>query len=149
MQKAKSAVRPRWRAWAAGALVLPLVGVVGVASAGHAAVPERQDAEPIYRVVSPVGTSTTEVGSMSPRLGSLDGKTIATIWNHSFKADVTLPVVEQGIKSRYPGAKIVSFREIDAAVREASRSSTATDAEILQAVLRQKGVDAVVSGNGG
>lgn len=86
---------------------------------------------------------------MAPRLDTLDGKTIGLVWNHAFKADITLPAIGESLKNRYPDVKIIPYTEIDAAIRAAGRMRSLTEAEVLQAVFKAKGCDAVISGNGG
>jgi hypothetical protein len=87
--------------------------------------------------------------TMAPRLDTLKGKTVGLVWNHTFKSNITLPAIGESLKKKYPDIKIIPYTEIDAAIRAASRESSATEEEILRAVLKEKGCDAIVSGNGG
>jgi hypothetical protein len=109
----------------------------------------RKSGEPVYSVVSPLGDSTVKMITMAPRLNTLAGKTVCMVWNHAFKADITLPAIAESLKSSYPGIKIVPYTEIDAAVRAAGREDASAEAATLQAVLKEKGCAAVISGNGG
>src|SRR5687768_7670679 len=59
------------------------------------AVVPQSSVEPVYSVVSPLGDSTVQKSAMAPRLNTLDGKTVAMVWNHSFKADITFPAIEE------------------------------------------------------
>src|SRR5688572_26392460 len=64
-------------------------------------------AEPVYKVLSPLGESTAKTIAMAPRLDTLDGKTVCLVWNYAFKSDVTLPAIAEALKKQYPGIKIV------------------------------------------
>ncbi|MCL4207077.1 MAG: hypothetical protein KJ000_31730 [Pirellulaceae bacterium] len=86
---------------------------------------------------------------MAPRLETLEGKTVCMMWNHAFKADTTFPAIAESLKSKYPDIKIVPYTEIDAAIRAAGHDDTSTDAATLQAVLKEQGCKALISGNGG
>lgn len=109
----------------------------------------KNSGESAYSVVSPLGDPTVKMITMAPRLDTLEGKTVCLIWNHTFKADVTLPVIGESLKKKYPGIKIISYAEIDAAVRAAGGERPWIEPAILQGVLRDKGCEIVISGNGG
>ena len=87
--------------------------------------------------------------AMAPRLNTLEGKTVAMVWNHSFKADITFPAIAESLKNQYPGVKIVPYTEIDSAIRAAGGDIKSADATALQKVFKLKAFDAVISGNGG
>jgi hypothetical protein len=136
----------------AGIASVPLEGLGDPASTQEedktAAVP-KDSVEPLYSVVSPLGDCTARMITMAPRLDTLDGKTVGLVWNHAFKADITLPAIGESLKHQYPRITIIPYSEIDAAIRAAARARSLTEAEVLQAVFKEKGFDAVISGNGG
>ena len=68
--------------------------------------------EGVFSVVSPLGEKVIEMIDMAPRLDTLKGKTICTIWNTAFKSDVTLTKIEELLKSQYPGLKTISYTEM-------------------------------------
>ena len=109
----------------------------------------KNSGEPVYSVVSPLGDPTVKMITMAPRLDTLAGKTVCLVWNHTFKADITLPAIGEALKKKYPGIRIIPYTEIDAAVRAAGGERPWTEPAILQAVLKKKGCDVVISGNGG
>src|SRR5687768_14916094 len=78
--------------------------------------------EPVYSVVSPLGDPVVKMITMAPRLDTLAGKTVAMVWNHAFKADITLPAIAESLKEKYPGIKIIPYTEIDAAIQAAGRT---------------------------
>ena len=106
-------------------------------------------AEPVYKVVSPVGESTVRTTTMAPRLDTLAGKTVCMVSNHSFKADVTLPAIGEALKKQYPGIKIVPYHAMPVAPLPEPPGVPRQESEALQAAFKAKGCDAVIAGNGG
>ena len=106
-------------------------------------------AEPVYSVVSPIGESTVTMISMTPRLNTLAGKTVCMVWNHAFKADVTLPAIGEQLKQIYPDIKIVPYTEMPDAPRPSTPDHPQKDAEDLRVALKEKGCSALVTGDGG
>ncbi len=106
--------------------------------------------EPVYSVVSPLGDPVVKMVTMALRLDTLNGKTVCLVWNEAFKADITLPAIGESLKEKYPDIKIVPYTEIEAAIQAAGRENpSAEESAILRAVLKKKGCDALISGNGG
>ena len=105
--------------------------------------------EPVYKVVSPLGDPTIKMITMVPRLNSLSGKRVCTIWNGAFKSNVTLPVIEELLKKNYPDSKIVSYTEFPKSQTPEAPGTPLKESLALQAALKEKGCEAVVSGNGG
>jgi len=106
-------------------------------------------AEPVYKVVSPIGESTVKVTAMAPRMDTLAGKTVCMVWNNAFKSDVTLPVIGETLKKQYPGIKIVPFTDMPNAFLPEPPWTPRKQSEALQALYKEKGCHAVISGNGG
>jgi len=102
---------------------------VSTQEANRTAEAPKTSAEPVYSVVSPLGDPTAEIITMAPRLDTLAGKTVGMVWNHAFKANITLPAIEESLKKKYPNIKIVSYTEIDAAIRAAGPEDAAAEAE--------------------
>jgi len=105
--------------------------------------------EPAYKVVSPIGESTVKITTMAPRLDTLDGKTVCMVWNNAFKADVTLPAIGEALRKQYPGVKIVPYTDMPDAFLPEHPGTPRKESEALQAVFKEKGCNAVISGNGG
>jgi hypothetical protein len=101
-----------------------------------------------YAVVSPVGKPTVEMITQAPRLESLDGKTIAVVGG-SFMARVTHPEIKRLIEENYPTAKVILLNEIGSAGPYPGPGVRNEDKDEFQRKLRETGVDAVISGNGG
>ena len=99
--------------------------------------------------MSPLGESTAKTTAMAPRLDTLDGKTVCLVWNHAFKADVTLPAIAEELKKKYPGIKIVPYTAMPMAPLPEPPGTPRKESEALQAAFKAKGCDAVIAGNGG
>ena len=102
----------------------------------------------VFNVVSPVGRSSVKPIDQAPRLASLDGKTIAIVGG-SFMAYVTHPELKRLILKEYPTAKVYVLSEIGSAGVFPGPGIRRRSVEEFQAKLKELGVDAVISGNGG
>ena len=122
--------------------------VIGGCKTNPAAVP-KNSVEPVYSVVSPLGDSTVKMITMVPRLNTLAGKTVCMVWNNAFKSDVTLPAIGEALKKQYPGVKIVPYTDMPNAFLPEPPGTPRKQSEALQALYKEKGCNAVISGNGG
>ena len=102
-----------------------------------------------YEVVSPVAERNIKMITMSPRLDTLEGKTVCELWNESFKANVTFPVIRELLKKKYPGIKVIPYTEMPRHHMMEDPGITNAASEALIAALKEKGCDAVISGNAG
>ena len=116
------------------------------APAGTVSVSINQNPE--YAVVSPLGQSSVEMISQAPRLGTLEGKTIAVV-GVSFMTHVTHPEIKNLIKQHYPTARVILLEEIGIAGPYPAPGVTRKAKEEFQTKLIEMKVDAVISGNGG
>ena len=107
-----------------------------------------QTVEPGFAVVSPVGRSSVKMIQQSPRLQTLDGKTIAVV-GVSFMTGVTHPEIKRLILESYPSAKVILLDEIGIAGPYPAPGVTRKAKEEFQTKLKEMRVDAVISGNGG
>jgi hypothetical protein len=105
--------------------------------------------EEIYEVVSPAAGRHIEMLSMSPRLDTLEGKTVCEIWNESFKSDITFSAIRKLLKERYPGIKVIPYTEMPKHHSMEDQGNTNEGSEDLIAALKDKHCDAVISGNAG
>ncbi len=101
-----------------------------------------------YSVVSPVGRQQVEPMSPAPRLSTLEGKTIALVGG-SFMASVTHSELKRLIQAEFPTSKVYLLSEIGSAGLYPAPGVRRESVETFKQRLRQHGVDAVVSGNGG
>ena len=94
-----------------------------------------------YEAYWPRGARQQRTRPLAPRLATLEGKTVAQLWDQLFKGDVIFEMLEEGLRARFPGVKFVSWREF-------GTTSGATERETLAAMparFKELGVDAVIS----
>ena len=97
-----------------------------------------------YEAVWPRTPRQAKVKALAPRLETLEGKTVAQLWDYVFRGNEVFEVLEQGLKARYPGVRFVSWREFGNTHGHEEREVVAA----LPAKLKAMGVDAVISGMG-
>jgi len=101
-----------------------------------------------YAVVAPVGKQTVAMIKQAPRLETLEGKTIALVGG-SFMAHVTHPEIKRLILRNYPTAKVILLEEIGSAGPFPGPGVVRRAKDEFQRNLKEMGVQAVISGNGG
>ncbi len=98
-----------------------------------------------YAVVWPRSPRTAvEVTPLAPRLASLEGRTVAFLWDYLFRGDEIFPVLERELTNRFAGVRFVPYSEFGTTHGVAER-------EVLDSLptrFRELGVDAVISGMG-
>ena len=99
-------------------------------------------------VVSPLGRDTVERAGAAPRLDTLQGKTVCEIWNGVFKGDVTFPIIRKLLLARYPGLEVIPYTQFPHAPGSDNPARQRELAREIAALAREKGCDAVISGNG-
>jgi hypothetical protein len=103
--------------------------------------PER---ERQYEVLWPRSRRQTGIRPLAKRLDTLNGKTVAQLWDYLFRGDEVFSLLEEGIRQRYPDVRFVSWREFGC-------THGADEHEIVASLpgrLKGMGVDAVISGMG-
>lgn len=95
-----------------------------------------------YEAVWPRSPRQQSAQPLARRLTTLDGKTVAQLWDFLFKGDEVFALLEQGLKARFPGIKFVSWREFGSTHGGEEKEALAA----LPARFRELGVDAVISG---
>ena len=101
-----------------------------------------------YAVVAPLGRQTVSMITQTPRLDTLEGKTIAVVGG-SFMAHVTHPEIKRLILQNYPTAKVILLEEIGSAGVFPGPGVVRRAKDDFQRKLKEMGVQAVISGNGG
>lgn len=103
----------------------------------------------VYEVVNPLGKPVVGMIAMAPRLDTLEGKTIGELWNGGFRGDESFPIIEKLLQERYPTVKLIPYTEFSlstiASLHPEEKEKTL---ETLRTELKQKGCDAVITGNG-
>lgn len=94
-----------------------------------------------YDVVWPSGERRMAVRPLARRLDTLNGKTVAQLWDFLFAGDEIFAALEEELARTYPDVKWVSWREFG--------STHAVNEKELLASLPQRfkdlGVDAAIS----
>ena len=97
-----------------------------------------------YEVFWPRAERQQKRKALAPRLASLEGKTVAQLWDFVFRGDEIFETLEEALKTRYPGIKFVSWREF-------GNTHGSDEREVVAALpkkFKEMGVDAVISGMG-
>ena len=95
-----------------------------------------------YEVYWPRSPRQTGVKPLAPRLDTLNGKTVAQIWDFLFRGDQVFALLEEGLRRKYPDIRFVSWREFGS-------THGGDEKEVLAALpkrFKALGVDAVISG---
>ena len=95
-----------------------------------------------YKAVWPRSPQAVEPQELAPRPASLDGLTVAFLWDHLFRGDEIYPVIADELRQRYADVTVVDHTAFGSTHGE-------REAELVAALpdrLREVGVDAVVSG---
>jgi len=95
-----------------------------------------------YEALWPRGQKRQRNRPLAKRLDTLEGKTVAQLWDYLFKGDIVFALLEEGLKKRYPGIKFVSWREFGSSHGGEEKEALAALPEKFKAL----GVDAVISG---
>lgn len=99
-------------------------------------------------VVSPEGELAVARVRRAPRLPDLGGKTLCEIWNGVFKGDITFPLIRKRLAEKHPGLRIIPYTEFPHLPGSDDPAQQKRHAARLAALAREKGCDAVISGNG-
>lgn len=97
-----------------------------------------------YEVFWPRTPRQTRLKPLARRLETLEGKTVAEVWDFLFRGDEVFAVLEEGLKARFPSVRFVSWREFGNTHGSKEREVVAA----LPKKLRELGVNAAVSGMG-
>lgn len=97
-----------------------------------------------YDVVWPRSSKAVDVKPLSPRLPSLEGATVAFLWDYLFRGDEIWPVLSDELAARYSGMNFIGFEEFGSTHGEDEHQVLADLPDKLKALK----VDAVISGMG-
>lgn len=99
-------------------------------------------------VVGPVGVEIIEQKTITPRLSNLDGKTVCEMWNGQYKGDYLFPVLRELIKTKHPGAKVMPYSEFPLFYAGDAPKQHKEFAKTIATLAKEKGCDALITGNG-
>lgn len=97
-----------------------------------------------YEVFWPRTRRRTQVTELAPRLETLNGRTVAQLWDYLFRGDEVFSFLEDALKQRFPGVRFIHWSEFGSTHGKDERAFLAG----LPARLRELGADAVISGLG-
>ena len=100
--------------------------------------------EQAYSVYWPRGRKTATILPLSPRLETLEGKTVAFLWDYIFRGDEIFPMLQKKLSERFANMRFVNYDEFGSTHGDEEQKILAA----LPEKLRALGVDAVVSGMG-
>jgi hypothetical protein len=95
-----------------------------------------------YEAYWPRSPRQQRMRPLAARLDTLEGKTVAQLWDQLFKGDVIFELLEEGLRQRFPDIRFVSWRDFGS-------THGGEEREVLAALpqrLKELGVDAVISG---
>lgn len=95
-----------------------------------------------YEAYWPRSPRQERMRTLAPRLATLEGKTVAQLWDQLFKGDVVFELLEEGLRERFPGIRFVSWRDFGSTHGGEEKEVLAQLPQRLKAL----GVDAVISG---
>lgn len=99
------------------------------------------DSGGLYEVVWPSGERRQKQRPLARRLDTLNGKTIAQLWDYLFAGDEVFAALEEALRQRFPQVKFVSWREFGS-------THAVNEKELLASLpqrFRELGVDAAIS----
>ena len=97
-----------------------------------------------YEVLWPRSPRQVQLKPLAKRLDTLEGKTIAQMWDYVFRGDEVYALLEEGLRQRYPNIKWVSYKEF-------GNTHGGDEREVVAAIPRrfkELKIDAAISGMG-
>ena len=101
------------------------------------------------RVISPEGLPLAASNALSPHIDSLEGKTIGEVYNNHFKGELMFQTYRQLFKEKFLGVKVVPFTEFPRVFVGGDPVSQKRTAREIAALAKERGCDAIITGNGG
>jgi hypothetical protein len=101
----------------------------------------KSSGETLYDVVWPSGERMQAIQPLARRLDTLNGKTVAQLWDFLFAGDEVLATLEEHMRARYPEVNFVSWREFGTTHGINEKELLAS----LPARFKELGVDAAIS----
>ena len=100
-------------------------------------------------VISPEGLPLGATRNITPHLSTLDGKTIGEVYNNHFKGELMFETYRRLFREKYKNVKIIPFTEFPIVYVGGDAESQKKIAREIAALAKEKGVDALITGNGG
>jgi hypothetical protein len=100
-------------------------------------------------VISPEGRPLGGTGKGSRPLDGLEGKTIGEVYNNHFKGELMFRTYRRLFQERYPGITIIPFDQFPIVYVGGDAASQKKIAKEIAALAKERGCDALITGNGG
>ena len=100
-------------------------------------------------VISPEGLQLRVTNSVSRHLDTLEGKTIGEVYNNHFKGEQMFRAYRRLFKEKFPGVKIIPYDEFPIVYVGGDPVSQKKTARDIAALAKERGCDALITGNGG
>jgi hypothetical protein len=100
-------------------------------------------------VVSPEGLPLGATRHASRHLDTLAGKTIGEVYNNHFKGELMFQTYRRLFREKFPGVKIIPYNEFPIVYVGGDPASQKKIAQEIAAIAKEKGCDALITGNGG
>ena len=101
------------------------------------------------RVISPEGLPLGATRNISAHLDTLEGKTIGEVYNNHFKGELMFRTYRRLLKEKYPGVRIIPYDQFPIVYVGGDPASQKRVAAEVAAIAKEKGCDAIITGNGG
>jgi hypothetical protein len=101
----------------------------------------KQSGDGLYEVVWPSGERKQKMRPLAKRLDTLNGKTVAQLWDYLFAGDEVYLALEEKLREQYPDVKFISWREFGS-------THAVNEKELLASLpkrFKELGVDAAIS----
>lgn len=102
-----------------------------------------------WGVISPEGLPLGATGAMSGPIESLEGKTIGEVYNNHFRGELMFQTYRRLFQERYPGIRIIPFDQFPIVYVGGDAASQKETAREIAALAKERGCDAIITGNGG
>ncbi|MDB5808081.1 MAG: hypothetical protein JWN94_203 [Betaproteobacteria bacterium] len=100
-------------------------------------------------VISPEGRPLGTTTNISRHLDTLDGKTIGEVYNNHFKGELMFQTYRRLFREKYKNIKIIPYDEFPIVYVGGDPETQKRIAKEIAAIAKEKGVDAIITGNGG
>jgi hypothetical protein len=100
-------------------------------------------------VISPEGLPLGVGQGASLPVADLSGKTIGEVYNNHFKGELMFKTYRRLFEARFPGIRIIPYDEFPIVYVGGDAASQKRVAKEIAALAKERGVDAIITGNGG
>lgn len=100
-------------------------------------------------VISPEGLPLGPTTTASRPLASLEGKTIGEVYNNHFQGELMFQTYRRLFQEKYRGIRIIPFDQFPIVYVGGDAASQKKVAKEIAALAKERGCDAIITGNGG